>query len=122
MIVKKILTASVWRYGGRRIVPAQAWQRLLGAVESRPDSAGGVVAVDPPFVGDSTDDVQSVVPGRIDHSLVPGTAVVLDFDPHVIVRADDGADGEGAAGEAGAAVLGGVGGELGGAQDHVIHP
>ena len=105
MIVKKILTASVWRYGGRRIVPAQAWQRLLEAVESRPDGAGGVVAVDPPFVGDSTDDVQSVVSGRIDHSpLVPGAAVVLDFDPGVVVWADGGPDGEGAAGEAGAAV------------------
>src|SRR5580692_8586645 len=35
------------RYGGRRIAPAQALLRLLGAVESRPDSAGSVVAVDP---------------------------------------------------------------------------
>src|SRR5579859_3157712 len=94
----------------------------LGPVESRPDSAGGVVAVNPPLVGDGTDDVQSVMPGRIDHSLVPGTAVVLDFDPRVMVRADDGADGKGATGEAGAAVLGGVGGEFGGAQDHVIRP
>ena len=39
-----------------------------------------------------------------------------------MVRVDDGADDEGAAGEAGAAVLGGVGGEFGGAQDHVIRP
>src|SRR5207247_2316988 len=102
--------------------PAQAWLRLLGAVESRPDGAGGVVAVDSPLVGDSTDDVQSVVPGRIDHCLVPRAALVLDFDPRVMVRADHGADGEGAAGEAGAAVLGGVGGEFGGAQDHVVCP
>ena len=124
MIVKKILTASTWRHrhGGRRIVPAQAWLWLLGAVESRPDGAAGLVAVDPPLVGDSANDVQAVVPGRIDHSLVPGTAVVLDFDPGVVVWADDGSDGEGAAGEAGAAVLGGVGGEFGGAQDHVVCP
>ena len=81
-----------------------------------------MVAVDAPLIGDGTNDVQSIVPGRIDHSLVPGTAVVLDFDPRVMVRADDGADGEGAAREAGAAVLGGVGGEFGGAQDHVIRP
>jgi hypothetical protein len=77
--------SSVWRpYGGRQIAPAQALLQLLGAVESRPDSAGSVVAVDPPFVGDSPDDVQSVVPRRIDHSLVPGTAIVLDFDPRVV--------------------------------------
>lgn len=45
------------------------------------------------------------------------TAVVLDFDPRVMVRADDGADGEGAAGEARSAVLGG---EFGSAQDYVV--
>src|SRR5689334_21198862 len=89
----------------------EAAGRLLGAAESCPDGTAGVVAVDAPFVGDSPDDVQSVVPGRIDHSLVPGAAVVLDFDPHAEVWADYGPDREGAAGEAGAAVLGGVGGE-----------
>lgn len=68
MIVKK---SSQHRYGDRRIAPAQAWLWLLGAVESRPDGAGGVVGVDSPLVGDNADDVQSVVPDGIDHSLVP---------------------------------------------------
>ena len=81
-----------------------------------------VVSVDSPFVGDRADDIQAVVPGRIDHPLVPGAAVVLDFDPNVMVRADCGPDGEGTAGEARAAVLGGVGSEFGGAQDHVVCP
>src|SRR5689334_2294035 len=92
------------------------------AVESRPDGPAGLVAVDAPLIGDGANDVQSVVPSRINHSLIPWTAVVLDFYTGVVVRADDGADGEGAAGEAGAAVLGGVGGEFGGAQDHVVCP
>jgi hypothetical protein len=39
-----------------------------------------------------------------------------------VVRADDGADGEGAARETGAAVLGSVGSQFGGAQDHIIGP
>jgi hypothetical protein len=46
----------------------------------------------------------------------------LDFDPGVVVWVDGGSDGEGTAGKAGAAVLGGVGGEFGGAQDHVVCP
>jgi hypothetical protein len=40
-----------------------------------------VVAVDSPFVGDGTNDVQAMVPSGVDHSLVPRAAVVLDFDP-----------------------------------------
>ena len=60
--------------------------RLIGPVESCPDGTAGVVAVDPPFVGNGTDDIQAVVPGRVDHSLVPGAAVVLDFDPRVQLR------------------------------------
>ena len=79
-----------------------------------------MVAVDPPLVGDSTDDVQSVVPGGIDHSLVPGAAVVLDFDPGVTVLTDDGSDGEGTAGQARVAVQGSVGGEFRGAEDHIV--
>src|ERR1700748_226166 len=39
-----------------------------------------------------------------------------------MVWVDDGSDGEGTAGKARAAVLGSVGSELGGAQDHVIRP
>jgi hypothetical protein len=66
--------------------------------------------------------IKAVMPGRIDHSLVPGTAVVLNLYPHTEVWADYGPDCEGAAGKAGAAVLGGVGGEFGGAQDHILCP
>jgi hypothetical protein len=81
-----------------------------------------VVAVDSPFVGDGTNDIQAVVPGRVDHSLVPGATVVSDFDPGVVVWVDCGSDGEGTARKAGATVLGGVGGEFGGAQDYVVRP
>jgi len=119
MIVKKILTTSICglsdRLGARPL-------RLLGPVESRPDRPAGLVAVDAPLIGDGANDVQSVVPGRIDHSLIPGTAVVLDFDPNVTVLADRGPDSEGAAGQAGATVLGGVGRKFGGAQDRVVCP
>ncbi len=79
-----------------------------------------MITVDSPFVGYSANDIQAVMPGRIDHPLVPGATVVLDFDPGVVIWADVGADGEGAAGEAGMAVLGGVGGEFGGTQDDVV--
>src|SRR5258708_4890085 len=96
--------------------------RLLGPVESRPDGAGGVVAVAAPRVGDGADDVQAVVPGWAGHGLGPGAVVVLDFDPGVVVWADGGADGEGAAGQAGTAVLGGVWRHFGGAQDHLVCP
>jgi len=60
------------------------------------------------------------MPRRVDHRLVPGAALVLDFDPSVMIRAYDGPDSEGSTWEAGAAVLGGVGGEFGGAQDHIV--
>jgi hypothetical protein len=117
MIVKKILTASTLRPSDR---PAQAWLWLLTAVESRPDGSAGLVAVDAPFVGDGTNDVQAVVPGRVDHPLVPGAAIVLDFDPCVLVWVDGGPDGEGPTGKARPAVLGSVGSEFGGAQDRVV--
>jgi hypothetical protein len=119
MIVKKILTTSICGLSDR---PGERPLWLLGPVESRPDRPAGLVAVDSPLIGDGTNDVQSMVPGRIDHSLVPGTAVVLDFDPNVMVLADCGPDSEGAAGQARAAVLGGVGREFGGAQDRVVCP
>src|SRR5258708_27261827 len=96
--------------------------RLLGPVESGPDGAGGVVAVAAPRVGDGEDDVQAVVPGWAGHGLAPGAVVVLDFDPGVVAWADGGADGEGAAGQAGTAGLGGGGRPLGGAQDHLACP
>ena len=75
-----------------------------------------------PHVGNSANDVQAVVPNRVDHSLIPGAAVVLDFDPGVVVCVDSGSDREGPAGKARAAVLGSVGSEFRGAQDHVIRP
>jgi hypothetical protein len=83
---------------------------------------GGAVTVDAPLVGKGANDVQPMVPGRIDHPLVPGTSVVLDFDPGVEVRADRCPDGDGAAWQARAAVHCSVGREFGGAQDHVICP
>src|SRR5258708_9470926 len=96
--------------------------RLLGPVESGPDGAGGVVGVAAPRVGDGADDVQAVVPGWAGHGLVPGAVVVLDFDPGVVAWADGGADGEGSAGQAGTAVLGGVGPPVRGAQDSLLCP
>src|SRR5260370_14284747 len=96
--------------------------RLLGPVESGPDGAGGVVGVAAPRVGDGADDVQAVVPGWAGHGLVPGAVVVLDFDPGVVAWADGGADGEGSAGQAGTAVVGGGGRHFGCAQDHVVVP
>ena len=101
---------------------AAIWLRPIRPVEPGPDRTAGVVTVDAPFVGDGADDIQAVVPGGIDHSLVPRAAVVLDFDLNVMVWADGGPDGEGAAGQARMAVQGGVGRELGGAQDRVICP
>ena len=70
--------------------------RLFGPIESGPDGAAGVVAVDAPFVGEGAHDVQSVMPGRIDHGLVPRAAVILDFDSGMEVWDDDNSDGEGA--------------------------
>src|SRR5262249_39175190 len=49
-----------------------------------------------------------------------GTAIVLDFDPGTITWTDLDPDGEGPAGQPGAAVEGGVGGEFGGAEDHIV--
>jgi hypothetical protein len=123
-----VLAGVAAGYGGNRRRPVtgapthrhEAAGRLLGAVESCPDGTAGVAAVDAPLVGDGANNVKAVMPGRIDHSLVLGTAVVLNLYPHAEVWADYGPDCEGAAGEAGAAVLGGVGGEFGGAQDDVV--
>src|SRR5215831_9943995 len=49
-----------------------------------------------------------------------GTTVVLDFNPGVVTWVDLGPDGEGPAGQPRAAVGGGVGRELGGAEDHIV--
>jgi hypothetical protein len=73
-----------------------------------------------PFVGEAADDVQAVMPGRVAYRDGPGTAGVFDFDQGVVAQVDLGTDGEGAAGQAGVAVDGGVGREFGGAEDHVI--
>jgi hypothetical protein len=110
MIVKKILTEST------------SWllDRLFGPVKSGPDGAGDVVAIDAPFVGDGTHDVQAVVSGGIDHGLVPGPAVVLNFDSGMKIWKCDNSDGEGASGETRAAVLSGVGCEFRGAENDVV--
>src|SRR6185437_4555810 len=88
IIGKKILTASALRL----------LERLFGPVKPGPDLAAGMVSFDAPFVGDSADDVQAVVPGRVDHRLIPRTSVVSYFDPGIAAGSDDGLDGEGAAG------------------------
>jgi hypothetical protein len=51
----------------------------------------------------------------------PGTAVILDFDLGMIAWVDSDAYGECAAWQARAAVEYGIGGELGGAQDHLVY-
>jgi hypothetical protein len=104
----------------RRAPRESPYPRLLRPVKPCPESSGGVVSVDPPFVGDGTNDVQAMVAGWIDHSLVPRAAVVFDFDPGVKAGADCGPDGEGAAGQARSTVQGSVGRELGSAEDHVV--
>lgn len=93
---------------------------LLSPVEPRPDGSHGVVSVDAPLFGEGANDVQPMMPGRINHPLIPGTAVVLDFYTGVKIGADRSPDSEGAAGQARAAVQGSVGCELGSAEDHVI--
>jgi hypothetical protein len=119
MLVKKILTASTWRPSSR---PDASLATTARGSRIAPRWFGWSGRRRSPTRRRRHERVQSVVPGRVDHGLVPWAAVVLDFDPGIVARADDGADGEDAAGKAGAAVLGGVGGEFGGAQDHVICP
>jgi hypothetical protein len=79
-----------------------------------------VVSVNAPLVGDGANDVQSVVPGRIDHSLVPRTALVFDFDSGLKARADCDPDSEGPSRQAGATMQGSVGRKLGSAEDHIV--
>ena len=110
MIVKKILTASALRL----------LERLFRPVEPGPARATGVVTVDAPFVGDGAHDIRAVMPGRVDHRLVPGASAIVYFDPGVAAAADNGLDGEGAAWQARVAVQGGVGCQFGGAQYRVI--
>src|SRR5258708_40244724 len=105
MFVKKVLTR----------MRALLWLRLFGPVESGPDGAGGVVAVDAPVGGEGADDVESVGPVGVGDGWGPGAAVVLDFDAGAVAWIDSGSDGEGGAGQARVAVDGGVGREFGGA-------
>ena len=134
MIVKKVLTVP--RAGAALVTIGDCFlalsdrlasrespcPQLLRPVESRPDGSGGVVSVDAPLVGEGADDVQSVVPGRVDHSLVPGAAIVFDFDPGIEIRMDCGPDGDSATGETRSAVLGSVRRQFGGAEDRVVCP
>lgn len=93
---------------------------MIGPPESRPDGASGVVAVDAPVTREGTNDVESVVPTAIIYGWAPRSAVVRDFDPDVVARADLGVEGEGAAWQAGVAVKGSVGREFGGTEDHIV--
>src|SRR5713101_4133422 len=116
MIVKKVLTAprpgtalvTLGDYflalSDRRASHESPCPQLLRPVEPRPDGSGGVVSVDAPLVGDGANDIQSMVPGRIDHSLVPRAAVVFDFDSGMMARANCGPDSEGTLGQAGTTV------------------
>ena len=104
----------------RRTSAESLGTRLLGPIEPCPDGSGGVVSVDAPLICDGANDVQSVVPGRIDHSLIPRAAVVFDFDSGVKTRAYCDSDSEGTPGQAGATVHYSVGRELGSAKYHVV--
>ena len=44
--------------------------------------------VDTPLVGDGTDEIQAVMPGGVDHALVPGAAIIFDFDPGIVAWAE----------------------------------
>src|SRR6202035_1385092 len=77
---------------------------VVGYVETSPDDAGDGVAVDGPVAGEGADDVEPVASAGIGRGLEPGAAVVFDLDPDVVAGMDLGADGEVAAGQAGAAV------------------
>ena len=79
-----------------------------------------MVAFDAPVGSEGTDYVESVVSGGVVRSGGPRTAVVLDLDPGAMAYFNLSPDGEAAARQARAAVNGGVGRELGGAEDHVI--
>jgi hypothetical protein len=81
-----------------------------------------VVSVDAPLVGECANDIQAMLAGWVNHSLVPGSTAVFDFDPGEQVGGDRDPDGEGSAGQARVAVLGSVGGEFGGAKDHIVCP
>jgi hypothetical protein len=50
---------------------------LIRPVEPCPNGSGGVVSVDAPLVGESANDVQSVVSGQVNHPLVPNSAMAL---------------------------------------------
>src|SRR5258708_29028589 len=93
---------------------------MAGRVESWPDDGAGVVSVDAPVAGEGTDDVESVEARGVACRWSRGAATVLDLDPGVVAWADSRPDGEDATGHAGAAVNGGIRGEFGGTEDHVV--
>jgi hypothetical protein len=58
-----------------------------------------VVTGDAPLFGESTEDVQAVVTGRVVWGRDPGTAIVFDLDADTVPTGTDcGSDGEGATG------------------------
>jgi len=79
-----------------------------------------VVAIGAPLVSQGANDVEAVVTGGIGAGRGPGAAVVVDFDADEVASADEDADCEGAAGQAGVAVERSIGGKFGGAEDHVV--
>src|SRR5262249_23309648 len=113
VFVKKFLTAKALDRDSVR-------SSGVGPVESCPDRAGGVVAVDAPVGSDGTDDGETVMPRRVAPRRRPWTALVLDFDLGVIAWVDPGSDDKGAAWQARTAVQGGIGSEFGGTQDHLV--
>src|SRR5215470_10106349 len=122
MNVKKLLTSNETNEINRanQAGRARPGLRLIWPVEACPSGSGCAVAFDAPFGGQCADDVESMVSGGVGGGWCPWAAVVFDFDAGVVVWADLGPDGEGAAGQAGVAVEGGVGGQFGGAEDHLI--
>jgi hypothetical protein len=61
-----------------------------------------------------------VVPGGAVDGWRPRSAVVIDFDPDVVTWTDSDSDCEGTARQTGVAVECGIGGEFGGAEDHLV--
>src|ERR1039457_347323 len=96
------------------------WWRVRRPVETNPDGAGAVVAVDTPIGGECMDDVQSVSPAGFGGGWGPEAALIFDFDPDVVAGAEFRADGELADRKSVVTVQGGVRGHLGSAQDGVV--
>jgi len=89
-------------------------------VKPGPDTSAGVVPFDAPGRGKSPDNIESVVLCHIARRGTPCATTVFNFDESVVAGADPDSDGEGTSDQARTAMDGGIGGEFGGADDHVV--